>query len=520
MEARVHQPLYELFLVLEPLRPRARELFTILEPLHQAGAPLVRGVDLYYRRSSDVALIALRYDERTFTRERLQFVIDLATGAGIPLLDPARMSEGDRRGFYGAYLSTYDIKIEDQPNLPAAFAALATRIDEQTLSTEKPTPARGALGKLAPAHQSVDVREAMPLAEQARLARSRADLRARAITSTKTPTIPVTRPPSADPAPLAPSNTIDVRFLRGGAWTTARLRALSVKGAYLVTGAPPRLGDSVHVALGFRESGALLRGTVYHVTTAADAMATGSSGFAVRFPVYPSAGRTQLIELLTAAREAGVTIKPPPTRHAVRFPVCWPVQVGFGEDSFHADALDVSEHGLFVATDETIEVGEEISIAVPMEEGDSVTARARIARVLPPREASPRGLRGGSGVELTGMSDVDRRMWNGFLDRVRKRTERRVVVGASPQRIDEIASALTSAGYSVTTGSDAGVLVRLADLEPRPPDAVVIEAGLAAQGPDHWLEQVFSARQVPCVTVNGDGRRTRCVVDRLLQVAA
>src|SRR5690349_17078793 len=94
MEARVHQPLYELFLVLEPLRPRARELFAILEPLHQAGAPLVRGVDLYYRRSSDVALIALRYDERTFTRERLQFVIDLATGAGIPLLDPARMSEG------------------------------------------------------------------------------------------------------------------------------------------------------------------------------------------------------------------------------------------------------------------------------------------------------------------------------------------------------------------------------------------------------------------------------------------
>jgi PilZ domain len=287
-----------------------------------------------------------------------------------------------------------------------------------------------------------------------------------------------------------------------------------------VTGAPPRLGDSVHVALGFRDLGALLRGTVYHVTTAADAMATGSSGFAVRFPVYPSAGRQQLIELLTAARHAGVTIKPPPTRHAVRFPVCWPVQVAIGDDSFHADALDVSERGMFLAIQGSIHVGAEIDISVPMEEGESVTARARVARLLPAREASPRGLRGGTGLELTSMSEPDRALWTGFLDRVRRRTERRVVVGASPGRIDEIASALTAAGYSVTTGSDAGVLVRLADLEPRPPDAVVIEAGLAAQGPDHWLEQVFSARQVPCVTVHGDGRRTRCVVDRLLQVAA
>jgi hypothetical protein len=518
MEARVHQPLYEIFLVLEPLRPRAHELFTLLAPLHEAGAPHVCGLDLYYRRSSDVALVALRYDERTFTRERLNFVIDLATGAGIPLLDPARMSEGDRRGFYGAYLSTYDVKIEDQRTLADAFDALGKRIDSETPATA--SLPRGALGKLAPTHQSLDSRESLPLAEQARQARSRADARSRA-TTTRTPTIQQTEPPIMEvPATTPAPTTIDVRFLRGGAWTTARLRALSVKGAYLVTGAPPRLGDSVHVALGFRESGALLRGTVYHVTTAADALATGSSGFAVRFPVYPSAGRTQLIELLTAARDAGVTIKPPPTRHAVRFPVCWPVQVGLGDDSFHADALDVSERGLFVATPHDLGVGAEISVAVPMEEGDAVTARARVARLLPAREASPRGLRGGTGLELTDMSDVDRRMWNAFLDRVRRRTERRIVVGALPTRIDDLASALTAAGYSVVTGSDAGVLVRLADLEPRPPDAVVIEAGLAAQGPDHWLEQVFSARQVPCVTVNGDGRRTRCVVDRLLQVAA
>jgi hypothetical protein len=62
--------------------------------------------------------------------------------------------------------------------------------------------------------------------------------------------------------------------------------------------------------------------------------------------------------------------------------------------------------------------------------------------------------------------------------------------------------------------------VRLADLEPRPPDAAVIDVSLSTLGPGNWLEHVFTARQVPCVTVRGDGRRTRAVVDRLLQVAA
>jgi len=513
MEVRVHQPLYELFLVLEPLRQRARDFAVALAPLTKPEAPPVQGVDLYYRESSDVALVALRYDERKFNRERLTWVVDLAAGAGIPLLDPARMSEGDRHGFYRAYLPKYDIRVEDQRSVADALAALANRLADDGFGPGTP-PTRGPLGKLAPDHQSLADRASLPLAEQAKVARQRAAARA----STRAPTAPSLR--TLARAPSKPPTDIDVRFLRGGQWTAARLRALSVKAAYLVTGAPPRLGDSVHVALGFADHGALLRGSVYHVTTADDALTTGSSGFAVRFPSFPSAGRRQLVELLTAAREAGVTIKPPPPRHAVRFPVCWPVQVGLGNESFHADALDVSNGGLFLATGHALDLGAEVSIAVPLEQGEQVTARARVARQMPPGDAAPRGLRGGTGLELTSMADVDRRLWGAFLDRVRRRTERRVMVGASAARVDELAAALSAAGYSVTAGSDAGMLVRLADLEPRPPDAVVIEVGLAAQGPDHWLEQVFSAREVPCVTVHGDGWRTRCVVDRLLQVAA
>ena len=132
----------------------------------------------------------------------------------------------------------------------------------------------------------------------------------------------------------------------------------------------------------------------------------------------------------------------------------------------------------------------------------------------------PRGLAAGYGLVIVDMAELDRRQWIGFLDRVRRRTEKRVLVGASATRLEELTSGLTAAGYTVTAGSDPGVLVRLADLEPRPPDAAVIDVSMSSLGPGNWLEHVFTARQVPCVTVRGDGKRTRCVVDRLLQVAA
>jgi hypothetical protein len=570
MEAIVHQPIYELFFVLEPLTVRARDLMIALRPLAEPTAPEVRGVDVYYRAASDVALLAIRYDERTLTRERLSWIVDLASGSGIPLLDPARMAEPDRRTFYRTYLASYEIHVEEAPGVFEALVTLAERTGLSGLvdvprfpsptdlvvepdsstppspsSESSPSPpspplssARGPLGKLSPRHQTLEIRGALPLHEQARMARSRAlgttgagrDSNADPVSETDAePRTEPVRPGAyealraAEPSPVmrAAQVHIDVRFLRGGQWTPARLRALSVKGAYLVTGAPPRLGDSVHVALGFQNHGALIRGTVYHVTSAADAMSTGSAGFAVRFPSYASPGRTQLVELLTHARAAGVTIKPPPPRAAVRFPVCWPVQLSTAQGGFQADAMDVSNNGLFVATGRSLHAGDELTFGVPLDDGDSpMTGIARVVRRLSEAEAGPRGLLAGYGLAILDMAEPDRRQWAGFLDRVRRRTEKRVLVGASPTRLEELTAGLTAAGYTVTAGSDPGVLVRLADLEPRPPDAAVIDISLSTMGPGNWLEHVFTARQVPCVTVRGDGRRTRCVVDRLLQVAA
>jgi hypothetical protein len=72
----------------------------------------------------------------------------------------------------------------------------------------------------------------------------------------------------------------------------------------------------------------------------------------------------------------------------------------------------------------------------------------------------------------------------------------------------------------VTSSADAGALVRLAD-GPLLPDVAVIDDSMLEQGVSAaWLEQMFTQRQVPCITVRGDATRARLVVDRLLAVAA
>lgn len=623
MEPFVFTPAFELFFVIEPFHQTFDDVRGMLSPLSDDGAPDLIGSDIYYRRETDVALIALRFDERTMNFHRLQWVLQLARGAGLPVLDPSKLSDEDRRAFYRSYLDEYELRIEDMRNAGAALFELGRRLGiaidspspHERASTEAPrrvptevddasvfiesgvviepherlitdremvplplplmTPpssqlpepdeappsaaqvppgGRGALGKLAPAHRSPDERARMTIDEQVARARHSAqtprpeslsateleevDLKPRARgkgrRNERSKTLPATpaarkgrragTQPLVSPSPAGcdQSSDIDVRFLRGGAWVPARLRALSAKSAYLVTGAPPRLGDSVHIALGYRGHGAMVRGTVHHVTTVDDAAATGSSGFAVRFARYESPSRRQLVDLLKHARASGVVIKPPPSRGSVRFPVHWPLRLGTSRGGFRADALDVSEGGLFVSTDRVIDTTE-IVFRLPLDDdARAIHGRASVARKISDEVATSRGLERGYGLRIVELSSRDDQNYKRFLGRIRRRTEKRVVVGARADRLDELVDGLQSVGYSVTGGSDPGVLVRLADFEPRPPDAAVIDASLSPRGlRGDWLQQVFTTRHVPCVTTDGDtAERTRAVVDRLLRVAA
>ncbi len=318
--------------------------------------------------------------------------------------------------------------------------------------------------------------------------------------------------------PAAPS--LDVRFLRGGDWVPVRARALSARGAYIVTSAPARLGDTVHVSVSCAGRTALVRGTVYHVTTAEDAVSTGASGFALRFPEYACPARTHLIQVLLAARQAGVTLRPPPNRTSVRFPVRWPMQIATSSGQFRADAQDVSSVGMFIATPRELAIGDELRFAIPLDLSEvPIEGRARVARIQQLDDTEMRGMAHGFGVRIVAMSDPDRARWDAFLGRVRRRTEKRVLVGASPGRVEELAAGLFAAGYTVTSGSDLGLLMRVAELDPCPPDIAVIDAEFdRSAAPTGWIEQVFASRQVQCVTIRGDVRRARSMVDRLLHV--
>jgi hypothetical protein len=133
-------------------------------------------------------------------------------------------------------------------------------------------------------------------------------------------------------------------------------------------------------------------------------------------------------------------------------------------------------------------------------------------------DAARRGLRPGFGLAIQEMGDDDIQRWNLFLGRVQRRSEHRILVGASAARLPELTSGLAGAGYAVIGGTDAGTLVQLSDAEARPPDVAVIDATLFEGSEPNWLETLFSARKVPCITLRGDARRARVVVDRLLAV--
>jgi hypothetical protein len=125
----------------------------------------------------------------------------------------------------------------------------------------------------------------------------------------------------------------------------------------------------------------------------------------------------------------------------------------------------------------------------------------------------------GYGVNIIDMGEDDRARWLGFLRRIEKRADKRVLVGASPSRLAELHNGLSGAGYAVTGGSDPGALVQLASVENRPVDAALIDAGwLAPDVSASWVESLFAARNVPCVTLHGDVRRARAAVDKLLVV--
>lgn len=323
------------------------------------------------------------------------------------------------------------------------------------------------------------------------------------------------------PLPGSPQlpNVIYARYLRSGRWVPARVGALSLKGAALLAGALPRVDDRVDVAFTFGSHRAIVRGVVGKVSTTREATQTGASTFTVAWELEPGAKRA-LTSLLVSARDAKITIKPPPPRGTRRFPVEWQIALGTIRGAVKAVALDVSTQGMFVQPAVALELGSTLTFSVVLDDGTApIAGRARVVRQIKDVEAKACGLSAGFGLVIVSMSEADRMRWLGFLARIERRADKRVLIGAEPARLAELQAALASLGYAVGAAGDPGALVQLAKSEARAADAVLIDAGwLQNEASATLMEDLFTSRNVPCVTMQGEVRRARQAIDRLLEV--
>lgn len=582
MEPRDVPLFVEAYLVIDQPRQRHSHWVSALAILDDRRAPPVASVSAHYEPATDQALIGLCYDESTLGADALAFVVEVAMLEEIGMIQPAELTQGDRTRFLTERLARCAISVTDQPGVVDALHELVRRIREHKAATSRPAvlgavpvrpssvpppipaaralPARGDTEEPVLLVKAKGTRDdlsrpgpAAPTADEpSRVERSpgrggalsphvipRAELRPtttpmsaveayRKATSSMPPPLPRrARSPSQSstdtfmPAPSAPMppGIIYARYLRSGRWVPIRIGALSLKGAALMSGALPRVHDHVDVALSFGSHRALVRGNVGKVSSHTEAAMTGTATFSVSFQL-DDASRRQLTALLTAARAANVTIKPPPPRAARRFPVEWPVGLGTSRGVVRAEALDLSRDGMFVRPLHALELGALVNFSSVLDEGEPVAGRARVVRHITEAEAKACGLIAGYGVQIAEMGDDDRERWLGFIGRIEKRAERRVLIGAAPARLAELQAALAAVGYAVTGGTDPGALVQLAATEARPVDAALIDAAwLTPSMSAEWVESLFAARNVPCVTLHGDAKRARAAIDRLLSVA-
>lgn len=520
MEARTTSAhIFEAYLILEQPRQRLSHWTQSLAPLDDDQAPPLAGITAYYDPDADQALLGLRYDELALGPNRLSYVVDVALLAEIGMIQPHALSEGDRKRFLIDRLACCSIAVADKRTVLGSFTELVRQIREHKLKQQQ--AASGVVPKRTPP-VAVKAARGLPRGGDAKLPvhpkGTRDDLiqPPKAVAKSTRDLDPETDP--YRPTNNLPQGIIYARYLRSGRWVPIRIGALSLKGAALMSGALPRVHDHVDLAFAYGEYRALVRGPVQKVSSVEEAAQTGAATFSVDFELDEPA-RRQLTTLLTAARAAQVTIKPPPPRSTRRYPVEWPVCLGTMRGAVRADALDISYGGMFVRPAHPLAMDSSLNFSIVLDDGEKpIAGRAKVVRHVTETDAQACGLVPGYGLHIVDMNDSDLGRWMAFLARIEKRAEKRVLIGATPGRLVELQTALAAIGYAVSGGTDPGALVQLAGAA-RPVDAVLLDGDWLAPGTSTSLiESLFTAKQVPCVTLHGEPRRGRLAIDKLLAI--
>jgi hypothetical protein len=312
------------------------------------------------------------------------------------------------------------------------------------------------------------------------------------------------------PPPAGASN-VDVRFRAGDRWQLGRARSLSREGIYVFAGSGPRVGETVTLRLAAGDSHLTVRAAVVHVTPEDAAVTVGGTGFAARFILGTQAERAALEGLVVAGRSDGLgALRPAPSRREARYPVRWPITIDGREHPF--SALDVSRHGMFVATSEALE-GPALEVAVsPDDGGEAMRARARVARTLDDEAASARGVTAGCGLELSEFAPGDGERFGHFVHRVGQRAARRLLVGAAQARQRALVAPLSAAGYVVSAAGDPAEVLAGAEAV----DLVFLDPSLASR--DHEVRRALAARRITAFALEPGqhGRTLRSLADAAL----
>ena len=436
----VPAPTYPVFLVLPQVAERIATLLPTLAPVRSVvGSLALHAVNVYYRTATDTALLAFRFDPEQITADLLGDLTDSASEIGAALIEPIRLPEAGRRRFFDAYLPLYDICFGGLGSPEHALRVLLRHLQG---ATPAPTPTR-------------------------------------------------------------PGQRLEVRFKRGDEWQLARLRTVTREGISVATPTPPRHGDLVEVELTTGDLTLIAKTSVIGAAMSEAATSVGVSGFGARFVLGHESDRRRLEEILAlVGGERAPPFEPPPQRREARYPVSWPVMLRTPDRKLAVRALDVSRRGMFVAAPGPTQGPVHVTIGID-DHSTPVLATARVARAIHDDTARIRRLPVGVGLELVSLSSQDERRFSQFVGRVARRAEREVVVGASPDRLPELTSALAAAGYTTSGASDAPTLLTRAATASRPPDLVVLDSSL----PPRMIQaarRALGARRIPMLAIHGD----------------
>ncbi len=446
---------HDLFLVAQRVSRRFPALKATLAQLFtMIGATRLRSVDVYYRRQTDVALLALHLDPAQLSAAQLSAFEGTAMRGDLGVLEPARLPDAERARFFDTYLPQYELRLQ---RLAAPDDAMHL-LEEHLIGIARRTHAAAT---------------------------------------------------AAAPPPVRVDDQLEVRFRRGDGWQLGRVRSLSRDSLYISTGGPPRRGDVVEISLALGPAQLLVRAGVLQVTPADAPQAMGAPGFGAQFLVGDLAEADRVERFLVHVRAALPTeLSPPPRRRDVRYPVCWPVFVAGAAGQSQTSALDLSLHGMFVAAQvsEGTSPGQNLELTLPLDDGGApMRAAARVARAVGPGVARQRGVPTGLGLEFVALGGREQARFSRFLTRVGRRTSHNLVVGATAERATPIVQELIAAGYSAAQVLDPAALLARASAS-RPPDLVLLDVSLTRADPraEEAVRRALQMRQIPVQHIGGD----------------